>query len=104
MDREQIQKILEILLGSKNVYYQPPATIKMRYDCIVYHRDKILTEYANNKPYQLTNRYMVTYVSPNPDDKIVEELAGLPMSTFDRHYVSDKLHHYVYTIFFEGGN
>lgn len=104
MDQEQIQTILEKILGSKNVYNQQPSTIKMRYSCIIYYRNKILAKYANGLPYKLSNRYTVIYISPTPDDPVVDELARLPMSSFDRHYVADKLHHYVYDIFFEGGN
>lgn len=104
MDQPRIQKMLEMMLKSRNVYEQTPATIKMSYPCFIYHRDKILANHANNRPYKLDNRYTLIYVSRTPDDPIVDELAKLPMCEFDRHYVADKLHNYVYTIFFEGGN
>ncbi len=36
------------LLGSDNVYFQPPPTVKMQYPCIVYKRDYLNTEFADN--------------------------------------------------------
>ena len=37
--RLELQDLLETVLGSQYVYFQPPATLRMRYPCIVYARD-----------------------------------------------------------------
>ena len=35
-NRLDLQALLEDLLGSRNVYYQPPESVKMNYPAIVY--------------------------------------------------------------------
>ena len=44
--RYELQAVLEGILGSGNVYFQPPENLKMRYDCIVYERSEIETVHA----------------------------------------------------------
>jgi len=44
--RLELQEVLESLLGSRNVYFQPPLNLKMNYPCIIYKRDDAETEFA----------------------------------------------------------
>ena len=60
--RLDLQTILESLLGSQNVYFQPPSDLQMTYPCIVYKRDNASTEFAGNKPYRYEKRYQVTFI------------------------------------------
>ena len=48
--RYELQAVLEGILGSGNVYFQPPENLKVRYDCIVYERSEIETVHADNAP------------------------------------------------------
>lgn len=98
--RLQLQSILEELLGTSNVYFQPPANVHMKYPCIVYKRDTGRSLFAGNKPYRFTKRYQVTYISGNPDDAVPDKIAELPMCVFDRHYAANHLNHDVFSIFF----
>ena len=41
--RLELQNLLANLLGTNNVYFQPPPTVQMEYPAIVYHRDYELT-------------------------------------------------------------
>ena len=44
MDKRQtLQSELEAILGSRNVYYQPPANLKMQYPAIRYKKQKIIS-------------------------------------------------------------
>lgn len=83
-----------------NVYFQPPPTIKMIYPCIVYNLDDILTDKANNLPYNVNKSYSVTLIDRDPDGAILEEVVKLPLCSFSRFYVVDGLNHYSFTIFF----
>ena len=60
--RYELQAVLEGILGSGNVYFQPPENLKVRYDCIVYERSEIETVHADNAPYRLLDRYQVTVI------------------------------------------
>ncbi len=98
--RLDLQDILEVQLGSSNVYFQPPANVQMQYPCIIYKKDQARTEFAGNSPYRFTKRYQVTVVDRNPDSEIPDKIALLPMCTFDRHFVADNLNHDVFTLYF----
>lgn len=98
--RLELQALLLSLLGSGNVYFQPPPTVKMKYPCIIYKRDYINTDYSNNKPYKLKKRYQITVVDANPDSGIHEKVAALPLCSFDRFYTADNLNHDVFNLFF----
>lgn len=98
--RVKLQELLEELIGSSNVYFQPPANIKMNYPCIVYKRDYIWQEYADNSPYSNTKRYLLSYIDRNPDSNMVDKLANLPLCNFNRNYVADNLNHDVFDLYF----
>lgn len=98
--RLQLQTELEELLESKNVYYQPPASVKMSYPAIVYSRNDIRNDFANNDVYSQNRSYEVIVIDKNPDSEIVDRVSQLPMCRFDRHYTSDNLNHDVFTLFY----
>lgn len=98
--RLQLQTILETILGSRNVYFQPPPSTKMNYPAIVYSRDDVNTIRANNEAYNQTKRYSVTVIDSDPDSKIHEAVGKLPLTAYDRFYAADQLNHDVYKIFF----
>lgn len=99
-DRLELQALLVDILGSANVYFQPPSNLTMQYDCIRYELDDIKPQHAGNKPYSLDARYSVTYICRDPDSAIIKELAALPKCLFERSYQADNLNHYVYNLFF----
>ena len=98
--RIQLQAELEGILGSRNVYYQPPASVKMSYPAIVYSRNDIRNDFANNNVYAQNRSYEIIVIDKNPDSEIVDKISQLPMCRFDRHYTSDNLNHDVFTIFY----
>lgn len=98
--RLQLQTILETILGSDNVYFQPPESLKMRYPCIVYKLSKVNTIFANDNPYKNKKMYNVTVIDQNPDSQIPDLVGKLSMCIFDRTYVSDNLNHTVYNLYY----
>lgn len=101
MDRRLLfHEVLCEVLGSRNVYFQPPESVKMCYPAIVYARNSIKPTYANNGVYLSQMEYSVTVIDKDPDSPIVGKVALLPTSKFNRHYEKDNLNHDVYTIFF----
>lgn len=99
-NRLDLQSILEELLDSRNVYYQPPESIKMEYDAIRYSKKNITSTYANNSKYSMTDCYEVIVIARRPDHPVIKKLLALPYCSYDRHYVSDNLNHDVLTIYF----
>jgi hypothetical protein len=101
MDRRlQLQSLLEEILGSDHVYFQPPANVQMQYPCIVFSRDGADTKFAGNRPYLYKKRYQVTVIDRNPDSLIPDKVAALPLSIFNRFFTAGNLNHDVFTLFF----
>ena len=98
--RVDLQNVLEKLLGSRNVYYQPPESLKMNYPAIVYARKTIDNSYANNSVYKQNYAYEITVIDKNPDSEIVNKVSKLPTCRFDRHFKSDNLNHDVFTLYY----
>ena len=87
------------ILGSGNVYFDPPESVKMKYDAIRYSIKKIDVQFANNSVYRQNNCYEVIAIYRDPDSDLPKKLLSLPMCSHDRHYVADNLHHDVFTIY-----
>lgn len=98
---EKLQALLEDILGSRNVYFQPPSDKRLSYPCIMYELDYVNTSFANNKPYTMTKRYSITYIDKLPDMTIPDKIGALPMCTFSRFYTTEDFNHYIYKLYFE---
>lgn len=98
--RLNLQTKLMELLGSKNVYYQPPESVKMQYDAIRYSKKNIDVRYANDAKYSKMNCYEITVIARKPDSPVIDKLLDLPYCSFDRHYNSDNLSHDVFTLYY----
>lgn len=97
-DRASLQALLLELVS--HVYFQPPDNMKLEYPCILYKRDNAQTRFADDLPYSIKNRYMITIIDRDPENEISKKVALLPSSTFSRSYTADGLYHDVYNIYF----
>lgn len=96
--RIELNEFLCRLLGSRNVYFKPPA--QMNYPCIKYERGRPSIQHGDNIAYRNTQCYMLTYIDPNPDSDMIDRIAALPMCSKDREYDADDLHHTVYRLYY----
>lgn len=96
--RIQLHEMLVDILGSTNVYFQPPSTIKMKYPCIVYSLANIDSRFADNIPYFHKRRYSVTIIDRDPDSVIRDKMTYIEKCSFERSFTSDNLYHYVFNI------
>ena len=92
-------KLVE-LLGSSNVYYQPPESLKMEYPAIRYSKSAISSRYADDVKYKNSNRYEIIVISKKPDHEAINKILELPYSSYDRHYASNNLNHDVITLYY----
>lgn len=99
-NRLKLHELLCEALGSRNVYFQPPESVKMKYPAIVYSRNRIDNEHADDGVYIQSPSYSVTVIDKNPDSEIIENISLLPRCRFDRHYISDNLNHDVFTVYY----
>ena len=98
--RLDLQAKLEELLGSRNVYHQPPESLKMAYPAIKYSRKNFDIKKANNAVYSKSPCYEIIVIDKKSDNPVIDELLNLPYCTFDRSYKADNLYHDVFTLYF----
>lgn len=99
--RIELDTILRTALGSNNVYFQPPESLKLSYPCIIYTRSEIKNTHADNLAYCQGHAYKVTHITSDPDDDTIDTLSKLPFAKFERAYTYDNLNHYVYNIYYK---
>lgn len=98
--RQELHAELVEILGSDNVYYEPPESFKMKYPCIVYTRENMSLRRADNRIYSSETEYQITYISRTADDEIIDSIIDrFGDISHSRHFVSDKLHHDVFYIY-----
>ena len=66
----------------------------------VYALDDIENTFANDGVYLSARKYSVTVIDSDPDNSLVDKVASMPTSRFNRHYTKDNLNHDVFEIFF----
>lgn len=98
--RSDLHELLVSILGTRNVYFQPPPSVMMSYPCIVYNRDRRLVNHADDIPYKQTVRYQVKVIDQDPDSDIPGKVAQLPMCSFERWYAAGELNHDVFNLYF----
>ena len=96
--RSELNDILENYC--QEVYFQPPASKKLSYPCIIYKLDRLNVVHADNVSYRVMDEYSVTYITRDPDDPNIRAIALLPYCELTRAYPSDNLHHNSYRLYF----
>lgn len=98
--RPDLQLLLEKILESGNVYFQPPESVKMNYPAIVYALEDIENAHADNGVYSSFKEYSITVIDKDPDSLLIDKVALLPTCRFNRYYTSENLNHWVFTLYF----
>jgi hypothetical protein len=89
------------ILGTENVYFQPPASVMMDYPCIRYSYTRSDQKYANNHTYLITPGYEGVVIDTNPDSDIPEKLLErFSMCSLGNPYVADNLNHFPFTLYY----
>jgi len=88
-------------LGIKNVYFQPPKTTMLKYPCMIYKMDNVDKRNADDYGYLLQTRYLLTYITDDPDDDMVLTLLRhFRLISWANHFTSDNLNHYNFNLYF----
>ena len=99
-DRLTLQSKLEGLLGSRNVYYDPPENLAMEYDAIKYSKKPSRGRFADDARYSKLNCYELIVIARKSDHPVIEKLLDLPYCSHDRHYKADNLAHDIFTLYY----
>lgn len=89
------------ILGTRNVYFQPPASVMMKYDAIRYSLADPNLKRADNGVYLKTNRYDGIVITYDPDSAIPDTILNhFPMCSLGRPYIADNLNHFPFTVYY----
>lgn len=103
MDRLDLRDKLRDLVGSKNVYFQPPEGTRLSYPCIIYHLSGRKSKYANDDRYKNEIAYDIQIIDEDPDSLLPERLENaFTYASFSRFFVVDNLNHWAYRIYLGG--
>lgn len=97
--RLDLHTLLESIIGSSNVYFQPPESVKMKYPAIVYGLDDIENSFADDGVYLSRKKYWINVIDKNPDSLFIDMVAKLPTCRFDRHYTSENLNNWRFSLY-----
>ena len=99
-NRLDLQAKFEEILGSRNVYFQPPASVLMKYPAIRFELKDFRTKSANNSAMYISNTgYECVLIMKEPDSEYLQQIFQIPYCKFGRYYRADNLHHYTFTIY-----
>ena len=98
--RTDLHEFLVGMLGSRYVYYQPPASVKLHYPCILYSLARVPKLVANNDKYLYHKVYQIIVIDEDPDSEIAEKFMALARCEFERQYAADNLNHFVFTYYY----
>lgn len=98
--RLELHELLVNVLGSRNVYFQPPESLKLQYPAIVYQLSDINNNFAGDGVYKQSHFYDLTVIDYDPDSEIMHKLSKLSKVRFDRHFIADNLNHYTFRIYY----
>ena len=96
---DELQQMFMSILGTSNVYFQPPENTKIKYPCILFELNNVDTRKADDMDYLSHDRYAVTLIHRDPENTVWREIKKLPYCDLDRVYVAENLYHYVFTLF-----
>ncbi len=98
--RLELQERLESVLGSTQVYFQPPSNVQMKYPAIVYELSGEHVTKANNKRYVRYNKYTVTHIYKSIRNELKDTiLDAFTFCDYDRRLIADGLYQDVFTIY-----
>lgn len=89
------------VLGSRNVYFHAPESLKMQYDAIRYSLSDKDLKRANDGVYLSTNQYEGIVITYDPDSDLPDRLIKhFQMFNFGKPYVADNLCHFPFTLYY----
>ena len=100
-NRVLLEEKLRSILGSNNVYFQPPSNRTIEYPAIIYSLNDVKTISADNNTYAQHTSYNVVVVDYKPNSVIADKISKLPMCRLrSSPYVSNNLNHFPFTLFY----
>lgn len=99
-NRFELHEKLCSILGSRNVYHDPPSNIQLKYPCIIYRRQPMESRQADNIKFIKWFPWDVQIIAKDPDFELFDTfLDNFDYGREGSPLVSDNLHHSNFTIY-----
>lgn len=99
--RLELQSELEELLGSSEVYYQPPSGKTLKYPCIIFELNNTTVMPADNRKYIKTNRYHVKHLYKSLSNELKDAMLDrFMMISHDNRMKVDGLYNDDFTLYY----
>lgn len=99
--RPNLHEELCKILGSRNVYFTSPTSVKLIYPCIKYALAVPSIARANDGIYKSTDQYKITVIDQNPDSTIYKKiLEQFQMCRIEQMYFAENLFHVILTLYY----
>ena len=100
-DRLDLHDKLCDLLGSSEVYFQPPETIRMKYPAIIYDMYRVNQRFADDSNYRIMPAFSVTIIDKTTELDWIDRMFEMfpKYCSLERTYVADNLVHYSFILF-----
>lgn len=100
--RLELHEKLCDVLGSRQVYYQPPETVRMKYPCIVYDLYRVNQRQADDLHYRTMPEYNVTFIDRNTNLEWIDKMLEMfpHYCSFERTYTAENLVHYSFMLYY----
>ena len=72
--RDDVQSMLEEVIGNDHVYFQAPPNTGMVYPCIVYRYVRTIIDHADNKPYMITGYWEIHHMYKSIKNDLKEKM------------------------------
>ena len=99
--RLQLHEKFCTILGTRNVYFDPPESVKIKYPAIIYkivNRNDIR---ADDRRYRGLVCYEAKFIGTDPDSAIPDTIMdSFTYCSHNQSYPFDNLHHDVFTIYY----
>ena len=102
--RLQLDAKLRDFLGLKkndpdHLYFQPPESVKLKFDAIIYKKLGLDLRRADDGIYSLQDTYHLVIVTRDPDSPLPHDFqTRFPKASPGKVYVSENLYHHPFTL------
>lgn len=94
-------ELLKVVPKEYKAYFQPPATVKMVYPCIVYNKTGKEKKLANDGIYLKVQEYQIMVIEVNPDSNTADTLEEyFQHCSINQYYTVDNLNHTTLTLYY----
>ena len=98
---QELRDLQQEILGYQHTYFEPPESVRMKYDAVVYQRTGYDTVKANDRNYIVHDQYQVMVISRDAETPLPKAiLKHFSYCSPGRPTVTDNLYHFPFTIYY----